>query len=96
VPFSADEMKSIKTNNNISANLKLLYFTPQSTLAPEVNLTSPYFLYPDEKKIKGIFFFFFFFITMSSCTCIYIYVFRFICIYIFVYVHEYMYTYVCI
>lgn len=51
VPFSSDELSIIKQSRG--TGVELLYFTPQSVLTPDLNLGTPYFMFPDEKRIQG-------------------------------------------
>ena len=55
VPLNADEMKIIKILGNISGvGLQLLFCAPTKVALPlDVNLESSYFLFPDDKAVKG-------------------------------------------
>jgi ATP-dependent DNA helicase 2 subunit 1 len=54
VPMTTDDMIELKKTNNIAnVGLRIAYFIPQSTLPNELNLSEPYFIFPDEKSIKG-------------------------------------------
>ena len=54
VPFTKDEVDVVKLQfADGGAGIKLLFFAPLSVLKPELNTTSPYFLFPDEKRVKG-------------------------------------------
>ena len=51
IPFTAEELSTIKQSRG--TGLSLLYFAPQSVLTPELNISSPYFMFPDEKRVQG-------------------------------------------
>ena len=51
IPFTSDDMSAIKQSRG--TGLKLLFFTPLSNITPELNLGTPYFLFPDEKRVLG-------------------------------------------
>jgi hypothetical protein len=51
IPFSSDELSIIKQSRG--TGIELLYFTPQSVLTPDLNLGTPYFMFPDEKRVQG-------------------------------------------
>jgi hypothetical protein len=54
VPLNADELKFIKTcGNDPGVGLQLLYFMPRSKLTKDLNVESSYFLFPDDKSVKG-------------------------------------------
>ncbi len=55
VPLNADEMKLVKTLGNVQGiGLQLLYCAPSKVALPlDVNLESSYFLFPDDKAVKG-------------------------------------------
>jgi len=55
VPLNADEMKLVKTLGNVQGvGLQLLYCAPSKVSLPlDVNLESSYFLFPDDKAVKG-------------------------------------------
>jgi ATP-dependent DNA helicase 2 subunit 1 len=49
-----EEMKTLKKKNNIPfVGIRLLYFLPAAFLKEDMNVETPYFLYPDEKTVKG-------------------------------------------
>lgn len=51
VPFNAEELQAIKQRRGVG--LKMLYFAPQSVITPDLNICSPYFLFPDDKRVQG-------------------------------------------
>lgn len=51
IPFTTEELQSIKQSRGLG--LTLLYFAPESVLTPDLNISSPYFMFPDEKRIQG-------------------------------------------
>lgn len=51
IPFTAEELQTIKQSRG--AGLSLLYFASKSVITPELNIASPYFMFPDEKKVQG-------------------------------------------
>jgi Ku70/Ku80 beta-barrel domain/Ku70/Ku80 C-terminal arm len=51
VPFTADELTAIKQSRG--TGVELLYFTNQSELTPDLNISTPYFMFPDEKRLQG-------------------------------------------
>ena len=51
VPFTADEMSTIKQSRG--TGVELLYFTHKSELTPDLNISTPYFMFPDEKRLQG-------------------------------------------
>lgn len=54
VPLNADELKFIKTcGNDSGVGLQLLYFMPQKLLKKDLNVESSYFLFPDDKSVRG-------------------------------------------
>jgi ATP-dependent DNA helicase 2 subunit 1 len=54
VPLNADELKYIKTcGNDSGVGLQLLYFMPRAELKKDLNVESSYFLFPDDKSVKG-------------------------------------------
>jgi len=55
IPLNADEMKFIKNLGNIAGvGLQLLFCAPTKVALPlDVNLESSYFLFPDDKAVKG-------------------------------------------
>ena len=55
VPLNADEVKLVKTLGNVpGVGLQLLYCAPSKVALPlDVNLESSYFLFPDDKAVKG-------------------------------------------
>ena len=55
VPFTKSDIYELTHKNEICSHgyLKILYFTSKSNLTNDLNFTSPSFLYPDEKRIKG-------------------------------------------
>jgi non-homologous end joining protein Ku len=62
VPMVKDDMNSLKSSvsslkdaGGDNVGITLLYFIPQDQLPKELNLDEPYFIFPDEKTIKGVF-----------------------------------------
>ncbi len=54
VPMTKEDVAAIKAAGNLpEAGVRLLFFMPQSELRRELNLESPYFLFPDERSVKG-------------------------------------------
>ena len=54
ISFDTDELKYIKTvGNNSGVGLQLLYFMPITELRKDLNVESSYFLFPDDKSVKG-------------------------------------------
>jgi ATP-dependent DNA helicase 2 subunit 1 len=54
VDITKDEVTAIKVaGNNPEAGVRLLFFMPRAELRNELNLESPYFLFPDDKTVKG-------------------------------------------
>eukprot|EP01038_Epipyxis_sp_PR26KG_P011189 gene11189-15009_t len=54
VLMTTEDMIELKKANNISnVGIRIAYFIPQSKLPNELNLSEPYFIFPDEKAIKG-------------------------------------------
>ena len=51
VPFTTDEMSTIKQSRG--TGVELLYFTHKSELTPDLNISTPYFMFPDEKRLQG-------------------------------------------
>ena len=51
IPFTTEELQSIKQSRG--TGLTLLYFAPTSVLTPELNISSPYFIFPDERRVQG-------------------------------------------
>jgi ATP-dependent DNA helicase 2 subunit 1 len=56
VAFNAEEMKYIKQCGNAvgtGVGLQILFYMPQTSLSNTINLESSYFLFPDEKTVRG-------------------------------------------
>jgi ATP-dependent DNA helicase 2 subunit 1 len=54
VSVAKEEMKELRKKNNIPfIGVRLLYFLPKSFLREDMNVETPYFLYPDDKTVKG-------------------------------------------
>ena len=51
VPINPDDVKHIKNFDDVG--MKLMGFKPRSRLKVYMNIKHSYFIYPDEKKIKG-------------------------------------------
>ena len=53
---SSSSSSSSSSSNSMEtpvAGIKLLFFAPASVITPELNLTSPSFFFPDEKRMTG-------------------------------------------
>jgi ATP-dependent DNA helicase 2 subunit 1 len=54
VSVAKEEMKLLRKSNNIEGvGIRILYFIPKDSFKDEMNVETPYFLYPDEKRVKG-------------------------------------------
>jgi len=59
VPFSKADMTRLTRQEGMSDNgndegfLRIMRFVPMSALTPELNLTGPVFIFPNENKVKG-------------------------------------------
>jgi ATP-dependent DNA helicase 2 subunit 1 len=56
VPFSAQEKEELMKRGTSGAGIQLLRFVHKSSILPEINwVSSPYFVFADEAKVKGSF-----------------------------------------
>jgi ATP-dependent DNA helicase 2 subunit 1 len=54
VSVAKEEMRLLRKSNNVEGvGIRLLYFIPKDSFKDEMNVETPYFLYPDEKSVKG-------------------------------------------
>lgn len=59
VPMDKETMKELKKSGNVisrewsGVGIRWLYFLPRRELREDLNVETPYFLYPDEKTVQG-------------------------------------------
>ena len=61
VPFTKEQLAGIVKTKAFGTEaaapdlgfIKLLYFTSNTSLHPEINFSTPYYIFPDDKSIKG-------------------------------------------